>query len=133
MKITDIKSFMVDFGASNYVFIKIYTDEGIEGVGEATLEGKELSVCWKGVTDYTAINGLEQALWDITGKAYNTPVYRLWGGPVREAIRAYTWPGPYTTPIQCGEAAAYAVRWMQAVRNTIGPKADIDEITGALW
>ena len=39
MKITDIKTFMVDFGASNYVFVKIYTDEGIEGVGEATLEG----------------------------------------------------------------------------------------------
>ena len=39
MKITDIKTFMVDFGDSNYVFVKIYTDEGVEGVGEATLEG----------------------------------------------------------------------------------------------
>ena len=124
MKITDIVTYMVDFGVSNYIFVKVLTDEGIDGIGEATLEGKELSVlgaieemkrlfvgedprnieilwrkwhmtsCWKGVTDFTAISGIEQALWDITGKYYNTPVYRLWGGPVREAIRAYTWPGP---------------------------------------
>jgi galactonate dehydratase len=139
MKITDILTYMVDFGVSNYIFVKVLTDEGIDGIGEATLEGKELSVlgaveemkrlfvgedprnieilwrkwhmtsCWKGVTDFTAISGIEQALWDITGKYYNTPVYRLWGGPVREAIRAYTWPGPYSTPEECGEAAAYAV------------------------
>ena len=44
MKITDIATYMVDFGVSNYIFVKVYTDEGIEGVGEATLEGKELSV-----------------------------------------------------------------------------------------
>lgn len=41
MKITDIKAFVVDCFRTNWVFIKVYTDEGIDGVGEATLEYKE--------------------------------------------------------------------------------------------
>ena len=41
MKITDIKTFVVDCFRTNWVFVKVYTDEGIEGVGEATLEYKE--------------------------------------------------------------------------------------------
>ena len=41
MKITDIKPFVVDCFRTNWVFVKVYTDEGIEGVGEATLEYKE--------------------------------------------------------------------------------------------
>ncbi len=41
MKITDIKVFTVDCFRTNWVFVKVYTDEGIDGVGEATLEYKE--------------------------------------------------------------------------------------------
>ena len=41
MKITDIKSFVVDCYRTNWVFVKVYTDEGIDGVGEGTLEYKE--------------------------------------------------------------------------------------------
>lgn len=41
MKITDIKTFTVDCFRTNWVFVKIYTDEGVHGVGEATLEYKE--------------------------------------------------------------------------------------------
>ena len=41
MKITDIKSFVVDCFRTNWVFVKVYTDEGITGVGEGTLEYKE--------------------------------------------------------------------------------------------
>ena len=41
MKITDVKSFVVDCFRTNWVFVKIYTDEGITGVGEGTLEYKE--------------------------------------------------------------------------------------------
>jgi len=36
-----------------------------------------------------AIAGIELALWDITGKAVNLPVYRLMGGPHRERQRVY--------------------------------------------
>lgn len=41
MKVTDIKTFMVDCYRTNWVFVKVYTDEGIDGVGEGTLEYKE--------------------------------------------------------------------------------------------
>lgn len=41
MRVTDIKTFTVDCFRTNWVFVKVYTDEGIDGVGEATLEYKE--------------------------------------------------------------------------------------------
>lgn len=41
MKVTDLKIFPVDCFRTNWMFVKVYTDEGIDGVGEATLEYKE--------------------------------------------------------------------------------------------
>ena len=41
MKVTDIKTFVVDCFRTNWVFVKVYTDEEVDGVGEATLEYKE--------------------------------------------------------------------------------------------
>ncbi|MBQ2966964.1 MAG: galactonate dehydratase [Clostridia bacterium] len=41
MKVTDVKTFVVDCFRTNWVFVKVYTDEGVDGVGEATLEYKE--------------------------------------------------------------------------------------------
>ncbi|MGI6083264.1 MAG: galactonate dehydratase [Limnochordia bacterium] len=44
MRITKIETFLVDCYRTNWVFVKVITDEGIVGVGEATLEGRELTV-----------------------------------------------------------------------------------------
>jgi galactonate dehydratase len=38
----------------------------------------------------SALSAIDQALWDITGKVYNQPVYKLLGGAVRDRVRAYT-------------------------------------------
>ena len=38
---------------------------------------------------FSAISGVEQALWDIVGKATGQPVYNLLGGAVRSRIRVY--------------------------------------------
>ncbi len=44
MKITDIKSYPVWVGHRNQMVIKVETDEGIYGLGEAGLSGRELAV-----------------------------------------------------------------------------------------
>ena len=41
----------------------------------------------------SAISGIEQALWDIRGKALGIPVYDIMGGAVRDKIKAYAWVG----------------------------------------
>jgi len=37
----------------------------------------------------SALSGVEQALWDLAGKAVGLPVYKLLGGPTRERIKVY--------------------------------------------
>ncbi|MFD4658292.1 galactonate dehydratase [Kitasatospora sp. NPDC058444] len=41
----------------------------------------------------SAVAGIDQALWDIAGKAYGVPVHQLLGGPVRDRLRVYAWIG----------------------------------------
>ena len=46
---------------------------------------------WRGgVVLNSALSAIDQALWDITGKKYSVPVYKLLGGAVRNRVRAYT-------------------------------------------
>jgi len=96
--------------------IEVETDEGIVGLGEAPsshvapavesltprLIGKDPldiaeieSLCvppWQIVqntddsSSVTAFGGLEIALWDIRGKAWNQPLFKLLGGAVRKEI-----------------------------------------------
>jgi galactonate dehydratase len=55
MKITEIKTFVIDCFRTNWVFVKVYTDEGISGIGEGTLEYKENALVG-------AVKDLEHAL-----------------------------------------------------------------------
>src|ERR1041385_2696059 len=41
----------------------------------------------------SAISGVDQALWDIKGKALGVPVYELLGGPTRTRARVYAHAG----------------------------------------
>jgi galactonate dehydratase len=41
----------------------------------------------------TAAAAIEQALWDIKGRAHGLPVHEFLGGLTREKIRAYAWVG----------------------------------------
>jgi galactonate dehydratase len=41
----------------------------------------------------SAIAGIDQALWDIKGKALGVPVYQLLGGLVRDKMKTYSWVG----------------------------------------
>ena len=120
MKITDAKVLITSPGR-NFVTLKIYTDEGIYGLGDATLNGRELAVAsylsehlvpcligrdpfqtediwqygykgayWRrGPVTMAAIGAVDLALWDIKGKALNTPVYNLLGGKSRTGVLVY--------------------------------------------
>ena len=97
------------------------TDQGIYGLGDATLNGMEKSVVaylenycipsligrdpgniediwhyfyrgvyWRrGAVSMTAVSAIDMALWDIKGKALNTPLYNLIGGKSREKVLVY--------------------------------------------
>jgi galactonate dehydratase len=55
MKIVSQKVFVANVSRTNFVFVKLYTDDGIDGVGEATLE-------WKTQTVVSALEELERVL-----------------------------------------------------------------------
>jgi galactonate dehydratase len=56
----------------------------------------------RGVVHASAMSGVDQALWDIAGKAAGQPVFKLLGGKVRERVRCYIRGGPefYGVPIE---------------------------------
>jgi galactonate dehydratase len=129
MTITGVESIVVDGGMRNWVFVLVRTDEGLTGLGEATLEGKAETIVaavselarmvvgqdpariqhlwqmmyrhsfWRGgPVLMSAISGIEQALWDIAGKAAGLPVYALLGGACRDRIPLYANGPRGTTP-----------------------------------
>ena len=115
MKITDVK---LRF-AKHYLFVQVYTDAGIVGLGEAGnwgylqataaaiekfadyLIGKDpfriedfnqnflRSVYFRGSVIMSAISAIDIALWDIKGKALGVPCYQLLGGKCRDELRTY--------------------------------------------
>jgi galactonate dehydratase len=61
---------------------------------------------------FAGISAIEQALWDIKGKALGVPVYELLGGKVRERVRVYAngWSYRCVTPDDYAKAAERTVR-----------------------
>jgi galactonate dehydratase len=176
MKITKLETFLVK---PRWLFLKIYTDEGLVGLGEPITEGRALT-CQQAVAELepyligqdptrvvhhwqamykhafyrggpiltSAISGIEQALWDLTGKALGVPVYKLFGGPTRDRIRMYKhagndpavirqWKGTFNafkTGIAGGRQARIietkgfvdrAIETFAALREAGGPDVDI--------
>ena len=67
----------------------------------------------------SAISGIDQALWDIKGKALGVPVFELLGGAVRNRIRVYAHIEPFSArgyiqgssgsdAVEVGSAVEYA-------------------------
>lgn len=70
MRIVGQKVFVANVSRTNLVFVKLYTDAGLEGVGEATLE-------WKTRTVVAALDELERALIGCDPFAVDATVERL--------------------------------------------------------
>lgn len=67
---------------------------------------------------YCAISGLEQALWDIVGKATGQPVYNLLGGQCRTKVRVYAngWGGGGTPEEAAAKAKAVVNKGFTALK-----------------
>ncbi|MDR1908893.1 MAG: mandelate racemase/muconate lactonizing enzyme family protein [Spirochaetaceae bacterium] len=126
MKITKIDIMQLNQGqpSRRSVILRIYTDEGIYGDGEAALaygigstaafgmiqdlapliigdDPLAHEVIWNklykttfwgqngGPVTWAGISAIDIALWDIKGKFFNQPVYRLLGGKFRDDLRTY--------------------------------------------
>ncbi|MGY8688429.1 MAG: mandelate racemase/muconate lactonizing enzyme family protein [Verrucomicrobiales bacterium] len=71
--------------------------------------------------------GIDMALWDITGKLWGVPVYRLLGGPTRDKVRFY--PTPTATKICVGpqpfsgtpQQIEAIVKNVENARKKVGP------------
>jgi galactonate dehydratase len=132
MKIGRIETFYVP---PRWLFVRVESEDGATGWGEASLEGYAEAVdgafeairdrfighdpsriedIWQiayrggfyrgGPVLLSALAGLDQALWDLKGKAVGLPVWDMLGGKVREKVRAYAWIGG-DRPHEIGDAA----------------------------
>jgi L-alanine-DL-glutamate epimerase-like enolase superfamily enzyme len=118
MRITRVSTAVVE-GNFPWVLVKVETDAGITGLGEAywgagvaelVHKASEVIIgedphninklydlmirCVSGEgslagATVTAISGIEIALWDLVGRALNTPIYNLFGGRFRDRVRVY--------------------------------------------
>jgi galactonate dehydratase len=96
----------------------------------------------------SALSGIDQALWDIKGKALGVPVYELLGGPTRDRVRVYAHAGTpdamraalsrgftafKTGPakkrparyVETPAAVKYAAEKFAELRATVGEECDI--------
>ncbi len=77
-------------------------------------------VYWgEGASSMAALAAIDQALWDITGKAYGLPVHKLLGGAVRERIGVYLnqwWAGYQSTEDLIRKAQAAVARGATALK-----------------
>ncbi|MEU4361820.1 galactonate dehydratase [Promicromonospora sp. NPDC023987] len=69
----------------------------------------------------SALAGIDQALWDIKGRALGVPVHELLGGQVRDRIKVYSWIGGDRPAETAAQAKAAVERGFSAVKMN-GPE-----------
>ena len=110
LRITDVRMAMNSVGGG---LIRLDTNQGIYGIGENrdgasrnyVMELKRVVVgenpcnvdkVFRRIKQFGyharqggGVSGMEMALWDLAGKAYNVPVFQMLGGKFRDRIRVY--------------------------------------------
>lgn len=70
----------------------------------------------------SAISGIDQALWDIKGKAHQMPIYDFFGGAVKERMRVYCWIGGDRPDDVAGAAVEKYQQGYRAVKMNATPE-----------
>ena len=113
LRITDIRFTDIVRAPMHCTLMKIYTNQGIVGLGEVRDGGNRVyaemlksrligeNPCnveklFRRVKQFGyharqggGVCGVEIALWDLAGKAYGVPIYQMLGGKYRDKIRIY--------------------------------------------
>src|SRR5579885_905403 len=113
LKITDLRIAVVTHAPMRDPIIRIDTNQGIYGLGEvrdgasptyalmlkSRILGENpcnIDKIFRKIRQFGGesrqaggVCGIEMALWDLAGKAYNVPVYQMLGGKYRDRIRCY--------------------------------------------
>ncbi|MGC9350213.1 MAG: galactonate dehydratase [Anaerolineae bacterium] len=66
----------------------------------------------------SALSGIDQALWDLAGKYYGVPTYRLLGGQVRDRIRVYAHWGIRDLSDEGQDRSRERLEWLQTMGYT---------------
>ena len=67
----------------------------------------------------SALSGVEQAMWDLAGKAVGLPVYKMLGGPLRDRIRIYRGCGGRTPEEAANNARALVAKGFTAMKTGV--------------
>ncbi len=113
LKITDLRVATISRAPMTCPIIRIDTNQGIYGLGEvrdgatktyalmlkSRILGEnpcDVDKIFRKIKQFGGharqgggVCGIEMALWDLAGKAYNVPAYRMLGGKFRDSIRCY--------------------------------------------
>ncbi len=113
LKITDLRYTLVEHLGRKIPLIRLDTNQGIYGLGEvrdgaderyalilkSRLVGENpcnVEKIFKTLKQFGGhgrmgggVSGVEMALWDLAGKAYNVPCWQLLGGRYRDKVRLY--------------------------------------------
>ncbi|MGW4055471.1 galactonate dehydratase [Streptomyces sp. NPDC004779] len=80
----------------------------------------------------SAVAGIDQALWDIKGKALGVPVWQLLGGNVRDRVRVYSWIGGDRPDDVVEQALARRSEGFTAVKMNASPQLEFIDTPAAV-
>lgn len=150
MKVTAVRALPADFGFYNAIYLRVETDDGVAGEAEVAMRRRTRTVLglveelgeylvgkdptrieqhhermyrdsFLGGTLLTiGISALDQALWDLNGRALGVPVHRLLGGKFRDRVPVYTHARAGDSPQELADAVRERVAaGFKAIKTTL--------------